>query len=523
MSEQADNWLVDDTVESDKDRPHPWNVLVVDDEPDVHQVTRLALANIDFLGRPLNIISSYSGAEALDVLRHQNDIALVLLDVVMESENAGLKLARIIREELHNHHVRIILRTGQPGAAPERQVIESYDINDYKAKTELTRDKLYTAVLGSLRSYNDIMKIEHQRSMLDANRRGLLKVIEASSAIFRQQSLCQFAQCVLEQLQALLFFEQEALYVVVEGGLTALTAHDGTIKVMYATGGYQHLCGQDLNNGELAPFRESINEAIRQEKSIYAPTHFVGFFKSPHGPVNLLLITGPLALSCPDTNLIELFCRNVAIAYENLMLSHEIEDTQRDIIYTLAEVIEHRTPDTGNHIHRMAEYSWLLAKEMGLSDEESEIIRAASPMHDAGKVAIPDSILNKNGPLDAEERRIINSHAQTGYEMFKNARPRILKTAATIAYEHHEHWDGNGYPRGLSGDAVSLASRIVALADVYDALSQARCYKQAWPPEKVLETIRQGRGSQFDPDVVDAFFRILPQIEEVRRRFAEPA
>lgn len=165
MSEQADNWLVDDTVESDKDRPHPWNVLVVDDEPDVHQVTRLALANIDFLGRPLNIISCYSGAEALDLLHHQNDIALVLLDVVMESENAGLKLARIIREDLHNHHVRIILRTGQPGAAPERQVIESYDINDYKAKTELTRDKLYTAVLGSLRSYNDIMKIEHQRSM----------------------------------------------------------------------------------------------------------------------------------------------------------------------------------------------------------------------------------------------------------------------------------------------------------------------------------------------------------------------
>lgn len=300
-------------------------------------------------------------------------------------------------------------------------------------------------MLGSLRSYNDIMKIEHQRSMLDANRRGLLKVIEASSAVFRRQSLCQFAQGVLEQLQALLFFEQEALYVVIEGGLTALTAHDGTIKVMYATGGYQRLCGQDLNNGDLVPFRDSIDEAVRQEKTIYAPDHFVGFFKSPHRPVNLLLINGPLALSHPDANLIDLFCRNVAIAYENLMLSHEIEDTQRDIIYTLADVIESRAPDTGNHIHRMAEYSWLLAKEMGLTDEESEIIRAASPMHDAGKVAIPDSILNKNGPLDTEERQIINSHAQIGYEMFKNARPRILKMAATIAHEHHEHWNGNGY------------------------------------------------------------------------------
>lgn len=516
-----DNWLEDDSADDVQPKLPPWNVLVVDDEPDIHQVTRLALANIDFLGRPLNIISCFTGAEAIDLLSKRKDIALILLDVVMESENAGLKVARAIREELHNHTVRIILRTGQPGVAPERQVIESYDINDYKAKTELTRDKLFTAVLGTLRSYNDIMTIEHQRSMLEANRRGLLKVIEASSTIFRQQSIRQFAQGVLEQLQALLFFEQEALYIVIQGGLTALTSPDGAIKVMYATGGYQRLCGNALDNGDLEHFRPSIDQAVREERSIYAPDHFVGFFKSPHGPVNLLIIDGPVALSHPDTSLIELFCRNVSIAYENLMLSHEIEDTQRNIIYQLSEVIEHRSPDTGNHIRRMAEYCWLLAKEVGLSDEEAEILRAASPMHDAGKVAIPDSILNKPGRLDQEEREVIKEHSQIGYQIFKEARPRILKLAAIIAHEHHEHWNGNGYPLGLSGDAISIAGRIVALADVYDALSQARCYKDPWPQEEVLKTIREGRGEQFDPSVVDAFFRIFPQIEEVRRRYSE--
>lgn len=521
MDQEDDNWLEEDTVETSANKEPPWRVLVVDDEPDVHQVTRLALGNIDFLGRPLELINCYTGQQALDTLRSRDDIALVLLDVVMESENAGLEVARIIREELHNHRVRIILRTGQPGVAPERQVIETYDINDYKAKTELTRDKLFTAVLGSLRSYNDIMLIEHQRSMLDANRRGLLKVIEASSTIFRQQSLDQFAQGVLEQLQALLFFEQDALYVVVHGGLTALTGHDGEIKVMYATGGYQQLCGNDLENGELEHFRDSINRAISEERSIYGQDHFIGFFKSPHGPVNLLIIDGPVALSHPDTGLMELFCRNVSIAYENLMLSHEVEDTQRTIIYQLAEVIERRSPDTGNHIRRMAEYCWLLAKELGLSDEEAEMIHAASPLHDAGKVAIPDAVLNKPGKLDAEERKIMDGHAELGYQLFKDARPRILKLAAQIAYEHHEKWNGQGYPRGLSGENISLAGRIVALADVYDALSHARCYKDPWPQDKVLETIRADSGKQFDPAVVDAFFRVLSQINQVRLRFAE--
>lgn len=522
MGINEDDWLEDDTAaDGDSVRIEPWNLLVVDDEPDVHQVTRLALANIDFLGRPLNIISCYTGADAVALLKSRSDIALILLDVAMESENAGLKVARIIRDELGNHTVRIILRTGQPGVAPERQVIETYDINDYKSKIELTRDKLYTSVLGSLRSYNDIVIIEHQKQMLEASRRGLLKVIDASRAIFRQQSLGQFAQGVLEQLQSLLFFEQEALYVVVQGGMAALAEADGSVRVMYATGRYQPLCGGALDNGDLEHFRPSIDQALREERSIYAPDHFIGYFCSSRGMVNLLIIDGPVALSNPDTSLIELYCRNVAIAYENLLLSQEVEDTQRTVIYNLSEVVEHRSTSLGNHIRRMAEYSWLLAKELGLGDEEAEAIRAASPLHDAGKVAIPDDVLNKPGPLTPSERLMIAGHAEIGYEIFRESRPRILKLAATIAKEHHEKWDGSGYPQGLSGESISLAARIVALADVYDALSQVRCYKPAWPQDEVLSTIREGRGRHFDPLVVDAFFRALPQIDEIRLRYPD--
>ncbi|SMC28073.1 Response regulator receiver domain-containing protein [Andreprevotia lacus DSM 23236] len=518
---QDDDWLIDDSEEAaEQDAAGAWHVLIVDDEPDIHRVTQLALSGIDFLGRPLKLHSCYSGKEALEFLSKTPDIALILLDVVMESEDAGLKTARAIREQLGNRQVRIILRTGQPGVAPERQVIESYDINDYKAKTELTRDKLYTAVLGTLRSYNDIMLIEQQRQMLDANRRGLLKVIEASRAIFQQPSIEELAQGVLEQLQSLLFFEQDALYVVVNGGVAALSDHDA-VRVLYATGGYSELRGKTLPEADLARFRPSIDEAIEKAHSTYADDHFVGFFKTPHGPVNLFIIEGPVSLSHGDRDLIEMFCSNVSIAYENLLMTREIEETQRAIIYQLSEVVEYRSQDTGHHIRRMAEYSYLIARAMGLDEEEASIIRTAAPLHDIGKVGIPDAVLLKPGPLTADERVIMNRHAEIGYDMLKGARQRILKMAATIAHTHHEKWNGTGYPRGLKGEDIHIAGRITALADVYDALANKRCYKEAWPTDEVLDEIRRLRGTHLDPGVVDTFFNILHEIEAVRMLYRD--
>ncbi|AZN37447.1 DUF3369 domain-containing protein [Iodobacter ciconiae] len=324
MADSADDdWLEEDSP-GETDNTGCWTILIVDDEPDIHHVTRLALANIKFLGKQLEILSCYSGAESLALLSTRHDIALVLLDVVMEQEDSGLQVAHAIRETLGNHQIRIILRTGQPGMVPERRIIENYDINDYKAKTELTRDKLYTAILGTLRSYKDIMLLEYQRQMLAASRRGLMKVIEASASIFKQQSIQQFAQGVLEQLQSLLFFEQEALYISVQSGIAALS-QNGAIQVIHATGGYEQLCGKPLELNELLRFDTSIKQAIQNEQSIYANDHFVGFFHTERGPVNLLIIDGPVALSNTDKELIELFCHNAGIAFENLMMNKEIQ------------------------------------------------------------------------------------------------------------------------------------------------------------------------------------------------------
>ncbi|MFC1360174.1 MAG: response regulator, partial [gamma proteobacterium symbiont of Clathrolucina costata] len=162
-----------------------WKILIVDDEKSVHQVTELALKHFDYKGRKLSFISAYSGQEAMEIARKERDIAIVLLDVVMETENAGFDVVEYIRNILGNNHMRIILRTGQPGYAPERYVIDHYDINDYKEKTELTQEKLYTAVRMGLKSYEFI-------SILNSQKRSLEYIVQAAPAIFKITSLEDF-------------------------------------------------------------------------------------------------------------------------------------------------------------------------------------------------------------------------------------------------------------------------------------------------------------------------------------------
>ena len=175
----------------------PWKILIVDDEAEVHRVTRLALDSFDFSNRPLQFFSAYSGAEAKELIAAHPDAAVILLDVVMETEDAGLDVARWVREKNDNHAVRILLRTGQPGQAPERAVIPDYNINDYKEKTEFTSLKLFTLIHSCLRSHRDIIS-------LAASKRGLEKVIDASATIFELQSMEKFTEGVIEQLTSLL-------------------------------------------------------------------------------------------------------------------------------------------------------------------------------------------------------------------------------------------------------------------------------------------------------------------------------
>ncbi|TAN70606.1 MAG: two-component system response regulator [Methylobacter sp.] len=205
-------------------------------------------------------------------------------------------------------------------------------------------------------------------------------------------------------------------------------------------------------------------------------------------------------------------------------LNKEIIDTQQELIFTMGQICETRSHETGQHVKRVAEYSYLLAKLYGY--EELEFMKQAASMHDIGKVAIPDSILNKPGELTAEEWGIMKTHSHLGFQMLslsQNTPQRpLFKLAATIALEHHEKWDGSGYPYGLKGEEISVAGRITAIADVFDALGAMRCYKPSKSLEEILAIFKQESGRHFDPAMVTLFFDHLDDFIAIRNKYATP-
>jgi response regulator RpfG family c-di-GMP phosphodiesterase len=222
---------------------------------------------------------------------------------------------------------------------------------------------------------------------------------------------------------------------------------------------------------------------------------------------NIYIATDILKQERADAKVIE---QKVAEATKELKaLNNEVEATQREIVFTMGAIAEERSKETGDHIKRVAEYSLILARLYGLSLEESLLIKNASPMHDIGKVAIPDAILNKPGRFTPEEFEVMKTHADTGYRMLRHSNRSILKAASILAYEHHERWDGKGYPRGLKGEEIHIYGRITAIADVFDALGSDRVYKKAWPLKKILKLFEEERGKQFDPVLTDLFLNNL--------------
>ena len=212
----------------------------------------------------------------------------------------------------------------------------------------------------------------------------------------------------------------------------------------------------------------------------------------------------------------------LVINFKNLLkedtkvVLEEIINTQKEIIYTMGEIAETRSKETGNHVKRVAEYSKILALKLGLHVEEVEMLKLASPMHDVGKVGIPDNILNKPGKLTSEEFDIMKTHAQLGYDMLKHSSKPILQAAAIVAHGHHEKYNGKGYPNGTKGEDIHIYARITAVADVFDALGSDRCYKKAWDDEKIWKLFREESGEHFDPKVIDVFFDNLDEILEFR-------
>lgn len=207
--------------------------------------------------------------------------------------------------------------------------------------------------------------------------------------------------------------------------------------------------------------------------------------------------------------------------YEISQLNEEITSTQKEVILNFGSIAESRSKETGLHVKRVATYSYLLAKFYGLDEDDAQLLKMASPMHDIGKIGIPDNILHKAGKLDLQEWKTMQTHSELGFNMLNHSERPLFKAASVIAYEHHEKWDGSGYPRGLAGEDIHIYGRITALADVFDALGSDRCYKKAWEDEKIFNLFKDEKAKHFDPKLIDIFFDNLDSFLEVREKLKD--
>ncbi len=488
-----------------------WKVLIVDDEEQIHSVTKIALRGFVYQNREIEFISAMSSLEAKEILQEEPDIALILLDVVMESENAGLELTKYIRDELKNSITRIILRTGQPGQAPEREVILKYDINDYKNKSELTSQGLFTATVSAIRSYMDIYS-------LNVSKTGLEEIIKATSSILEKRSFESFIEGALLQILAFMKDAKNALYCTNMG---SSIDNIGDLEAISCIGDFKDKKGQKIKEFVGEENLNIITKLIKAKKNPSVLDKYVGYFKGVNERNNLIYIELDRELLEHEITILDLFMSNISVALDNVELISETKSNQVEILNMMGNLAENHSKETGFHIKRVTEYVYLLCKLYGLSQEECEMVKEASAIHDIGKLVVPDEILNKASKLTAEEFEEIKKHSSIGGELLLGCKGKILRLGGIIAKEHHEKYNGKGYPNGLKGEEIHIHGRIAAIADVFDALTHKRCYKEAWERDRVVELFSKERGEHFDPHLCDLFLENIDKFYEISETFKD--
>jgi len=322
MAEQDDVLhLIDDSGTVPEDSPvRKWKIAVIDDDQAVHEGTRFALSDYNLQGATLEILSAYSAAEGRVLMRDNPDIAAVLLDVIMETDVAGLDLVEYIRNDIRNETVRIILRTGQPGQAPERRVIVQYDINDYKAKTELTADKLFTSLTAALRSYQQLERMVQTR-------RGLEIIIDAASTLYDFKSMQRLAEGVLTQLASLLNVDCAGILVLRDDG----RADGAEFSVLAGSGCYSRFIGSTSSKALDPDLRQMVEAAFQRRKNEFADHRSVLYLRTGSGREVVVLLQAERPLSETDRALVEIFSSRLSIAFDNVILYQQLHEANTQL------------------------------------------------------------------------------------------------------------------------------------------------------------------------------------------------
>jgi len=463
------------------------------------------LSQIKFSNMYIETVLANSVEDCKEVIKNNSDIALIIIDLDINKNVAASELEMInyIRNTLNNKTIRIILKGTFSEKNSSTTYALKYNINGFINNDTLYNDSITACILTCLRSYEDLYA-------MNKNKKGLEQIIKSSSMLFRTQSMKRLAFMVLNHLSSIISSKTLSSFMI--------TKSQNNFYFLSGTGKYS---SNIIKNSIPSDIVEKLYEATNFKKNRYFDNYFITFLGENKISQNIIYCEIPEPLSSITIDLIEIFCTNVSAALNNMYLNEELETTEKELIFTLGEISEARSKETGHHVKRVAEYSKILALNYGLSQKEAEMIRMASPMHDVGKLAIPDSILNKPAKLTKEEFEVMKTHSRIGYEMLKRSNKRLMKSASIIALEHHEKYDGTGYPYGLSGEDIHLYGRITAVADVFDALGTERVYKKAWELNKIINHFKDESGHHFDPKLVKIFFKSLNKILAIRDQFPD--
>ena len=498
------DFLLDDETEVvETAKGDPWRVMIIDDDESIHQTTKYALYGFSFLDSPVEWVDAYSAEEAKKIVLENPDVALIFLDVVMETDNAGLDFARWYRDSDINNATRIILRTGQPGQAPERRAIVEYDLHDYKTKTDLTSEKLFTTMITALRSYRDLRIIQQSRT-------GLGKIIDSMQYLFSLQSMKHYATGVLMQINAIINFRRAGIICARSVGPAE------SLEILAEVGAF------DRNREAIEAL---LNQSLKTRESIHEDDFTVLTFVDQNGRLFSIYLENKHKLSEVELELIRVFCSSVSVGFGNVKLLEDLKRSHLGMVIAMADLAEKDDTDAVAHVLRISHYVTQTAQKLREMNYQRELftpeflekVGVASILHDIGKAYIPEDILFKPGKLDPRERKIIETHAGLGFQALSKAleqaddKQGYLQLATSIAMNHHEWFDGSGYPNELKGQDIPMEARIVAVADVYDALRQKRCYKESLPKQECVKILEAGKGTQFDPVVVDAFLGVLKE------------
>ncbi len=454
-------------------------ILIIDDmEANIN--TLMAL-----LDEKYDILASLDGEGGLDILADEENIDLILLDIIMP-EMDGFEVCRRLKNNSKTKDIPVIFITADNN---ENTIEKAYEVGgvDYITKPFKARELLSRI--------NTHLSLSEQKHLLE-------KDLQTNISLLNQYKDVVDISTIVSKTD-------------LQGKITYV--NDAFIKIS----GYSkdELIGKSHNIVRHPDVPSSIFKDLWETvKNKHMWQGEVKNIKKDGTYYVVQSVVMPILDSNGDIEEFISVRHDITDIYN---LQREIEDTQKEVVFTMGAIGETRSKETGNHVKRVAEYSKLLALYAGLSQEDITLLTDASPMHDIGKVGIPDNILHKPGKLTDDEFMIMRTHAELGYKMLAHSNRPLLKTAAKVALEHHERWDGFGYPKHLKREEISIQGRITAIADVFDALGSDRVYKEAWEDERIFDYFKEQREKQFDPKLIDLFFENLNDFLEIRNKFKD--